>query len=61
MKEKIEEKLLANIERILVKEELTPSDVAILEGKLFKIEQEENKEESEFKKKEMFDLLMKTM
>ena len=61
MKEIIEEKLEKNIERILAKEELLPSDVAILEAKLYKIEQEENKEETEAKRKEMFETLMKTM
>lgn len=43
MKEKIQKKLEENIERILKKEELSASDVAILEEKLSKLEYEEQK------------------
>ena len=49
MKERIEEKLEKNIERILEKEELTSSDVAILKEKLSDIKYEETKEEDEEK------------
>lgn len=58
MKDKIEEKLEKNIERILEKEELTPSDVAILKEKLADIKFEENKEEQEAKSKEIMAMLM---
>lgn len=58
MKDKIEEKLEKNIERILEKEELTPSDVAILKEKLADIKYEENKEEQEAKNKEIMAMLM---
>ena len=58
MKDKIEEKLEKNIERILGKEELTPSDVAILKEKLADIKFEENKEEQEAKSKELMAMLM---
>ncbi len=58
MKERIEEKLLKNIERILEKEELTPSDVAILKEKLSDIKFEETKEEDEAKRKEVMEILM---
>lgn len=58
MKDKIEEKLEKNIERILEKEELTPSDVAILKEKLADIKYEENKEEQEAKNKELMAMLM---
>lgn len=58
MKERIEEKLQKNIERILEKEELTPSDVAILKEKLAEIKFEENKEEDETKRKEIMEILM---
>lgn len=58
MKERIEEKLQKNIERILEKEELTPSDVAILKEKLADIKFEENKEEQEIKNKELMAILM---
>ena len=57
MKEKIEEKLEENIERILNKEELSATDVAILKEKLEEIEREENKEKDEIRKKEMMNLL----
>ena len=58
MKEKIEEKLENNIERILEKEELLPTDVAILKEKLAEIKLEENKEVNEEKRKEMMSVLM---
>ena len=58
MKERIEEKLQKNIERILEKEELTPSDVAILKEKLSDIKFEESKEEDETKRKEIMEILM---
>lgn len=56
MKEKIEEKLNENIERILVKDELLPTDVAILKEKLNEIKTEENEKNTEEKKKEMVNL-----
>lgn len=59
MKEKIEEKLKENIERILSKEELLPTDVAILKEKLSEIKIEETKEEDETKRKEMLELITK--
>ena len=59
MKEKIEEKLKENIERILNKEELLPTDVAILKEKLSEIKAEETKEEDETKRKEMLELITK--
>lgn len=60
MKEKIEEKLKENIERILNKEELLPTDVAILKEKLSEIKAEETKEEEEeTKRKEMLELITK--
>lgn len=59
MKERIEEKLDKNIERILAKEELLPTDVAILKEKLNDIKLEENKEEEEKKRKEIIDLVSK--
>lgn len=58
MKEKIEKKLEENIERILNKEELLPTDVAILKEKLADLKLEENKELEEIKKKEVMNLLM---
>lgn len=58
MKDKIEEKLQKNIEKILEKEELTASDVAILKEKLADIKYEENKEEQEAKNKEIMAMLM---
>lgn len=61
MKERIEEKLESNIERILGKEELSPSDVAILKEKLADINAEENKEKDEAKKKEIMGLLSQSM
>lgn len=61
MKERIEEKLEGNIERILGKEELSASDVAILKEKLADINKEENKEKDEAKKKELMDLLSQSM
>ena len=60
MKERIEEKLEKNIERILEKEELTPSDVAILKEKLSDIKFEENKEEDEEKRKQLMEMLINT-
>lgn len=60
MKERIEEKLQENIERILAKEELTPSDVAILKEKLSDIKFEENKEEDEAKRKELMEMFINT-
>lgn len=59
MKERIEEKLKENIERILSKEELLPTDVAILKEKLSEIKVEETKEEDETKRKEMLELISK--
>ena len=59
MKERIEEKLKENIERILSKEELLPTDVAILKEKLSEIKVEETKEEDEAKRKEMLELISK--
>lgn len=59
MKERIEEKLKENIERILSKEELLPTDVAILKEKLSEIKVEETKEEEETKRKEMLELITK--
>lgn len=59
MKERIEEKLKENIERILSKEELLPTDVAILKEKLSEIKAEETKEEEEEKRKEMINLITK--
>jgi len=59
MKERIEEKLKENIERILSKEELLPTDVAILKEKLSEIKVEETKEEDEIKRKEMLELISK--
>ena len=59
MKERIEEKLKENIERILNKEELLPTDVAILKEKLSEIKAEETKEEDETKRKEMLELISK--
>lgn len=59
MKERIEEKLKENIERILSKEELLPTDVAILKEKLSEIKAEETKEEDETKRKEMLELITK--
>ena len=59
MKERIEEKLKENIERILSKEELLPTDVAILKEKLSEIRAEETKEEDETKRKEMLELITK--
>lgn len=56
MKEKIEEKLNKNIERILAKDELLPTDVAILKEKLNEIKTEEAEKNTEEKKKEMVNL-----
>lgn len=61
MKEKIEEKLKKNIERILEKEELLPTDVAILKERLSEIKLEETKEEDENKRKELMQLFAKTI
>lgn len=61
MKEKIEEKLEENIERILAKEELLPSDVAILKEKLNEIKAQEDKEESEAKRKELIESMTKNL
>ena len=58
MKEKIEEKLQKNIERILDKEELTASDVAILKERLADIKFEENKEAQDAKNRELMSILM---
>lgn len=58
MKERIEKKLEENIERILSKEELLPTDVAILKEKLADIKSEENKEIDEEQRKEIMSLLM---
>ena len=58
MKERIEEKLEGNIERILGKEELSATDVAILKEKLEEIKREEHKEMDEEKRKEMMNLLL---
>lgn len=55
MKERIETKLNENIERILSKEELLPSDVAILEEKLKTIKLEEEKPIHEAKMKELLE------
>lgn len=60
MKEKIEKKLEENLERILSKEELLPTDVAILKEKLHEIKAEEDTEKDEIRKKEMIDLFAKT-
>lgn len=60
MKERIEEKLEKNIERILKKEELTPSDVAILKEKLSDIKFEETREEDEEKRKQLMEILINT-
>lgn len=61
MKERIEEKLEKNIEKILAKEELLPTDVAILKEKLSEIKLEETKVEDEAKRKEMLDILTKNI
>ena len=58
MKERIEEKLEGNIERILGKEELSATDVAILREKLEEIKREEHKEIDDEKRKEMMNLLL---
>lgn len=58
MKERIEKKLEKNIERILEKEELTPSDVAILKEKLSDIKFEETREEDKEKRKQLMELLI---
>lgn len=58
MKERIEEKLEKNIERILEKEELTPSDVAILKEKLSDIKFKETRKEDEEKRKQLMELLI---
>lgn len=58
MKERIEEKLEGNIERILEKEELSATDVAILKEKLEEIKREEHKEIDDDKRKEMMNLLL---
>ena len=57
MKEKIEEKLQKNIERILTKEELSATDVAILKEELARINIEKNKEKDNGIMKEMLKLL----
>lgn len=56
MKERIEEKLNENIERILEKDKLLPTDVAILKEKLNEIKAEEIEKNTEEKKKEMVNL-----
>jgi len=58
MRERIEEKLKGNIERILGKEELSATDVAILKEKLEEIKREEHKEMDEEKRKEIMNLLL---
>lgn len=55
MKERIKTKLNENIERILNKEELSASDVAILEEKLKTIKYEEEKTIHEAKMKELIE------
>ena len=50
-----------NIERILNKEELSATDVAILKEKLGEIKREEDEENKEEKKKEMMSMLEKVM
>ena len=55
MKERIEKKLEENIERILNKDELLASDVAILEEKLKIIKSEEEKPIYEAKMKELLE------
>lgn len=58
MKERIETKLEENIERILNKEELSATDVAILREKLADIKMEENKVLDEEKRKEIMNLII---
>lgn len=58
MKERIETKLEENIERILSKEELSATDVAILREKLADIKMEENEEANEEKRKEIMNLII---
>lgn len=58
MKERIEIKLEENIERILNKEELSATDVAILKEKLADIKIEENEEVNEEKRKEIMNLII---
>lgn len=58
MKERIENKLNENIERILEKEELLASDVAILKEELSNIKLEESKEQDEIKRKELIEVLI---
>lgn len=58
MKERIETKLEENIERILSKEELSATDVAILREKLADIKMEENKALDEEKRKEIMNLII---
>ena len=60
MKERIEEKLEKNIERILEKEELTSSDVAILKDKLVDIKQQKEKKDDEQKMKQLMEILIDT-
>lgn len=61
MKERIEEKLNENFEKILLKEELTYEDVVILKEKLNEIKLDENKEETDLRKKELVELMSKTI
>lgn len=61
MKEKIEQKLQENIERILEKKELLPTDVAILKEKLSEIKAEETKIEDDTRRKELLELFNKTI
>lgn len=61
MKERIEEKLEGNVERILGKEELSATDVAILKERLQEIKNEENKEKNDAHKQEMLNLLSNSM
>ena len=58
MKERIETKLEENIERILNKEELSATDVAILKEKLADIKIEENEVVNEEKRKEIMNLII---
>lgn len=61
MKERIEEKLEGNIERILGKEELSATDVAILKERLQEIKDKENKEKNDINRQEMINLLSNSM
>ena len=50
--------IIENIERILNKEELSATDVAILKEKLADIKIEENEEVNEEKRKEIMNLII---